>query len=112
MPMPFTLAMCLPENAKFSKICDEHDIKFIGASAEMIEKMGDKANAKATMAAGVPTIPGFSLLDSQQHNNWPKTWVTLYVKATAGGVEKECAPFGNLKPKKPGKVHAKKQPLK
>ena len=49
----------LSENAKFSKICEEHDIKFIGASAEMIEKMGDKATAKATMkAAGVPTIPG------------------------------------------------------
>jgi len=38
----------LSENAKFSKICEEHDIKFIGASAEMIEKMGDKATAKAT----------------------------------------------------------------
>lgn len=50
----------LSENAKFSKICAEHGIKFIGASAEMIDKMGDKATAKATMkAAGVPTIPGF-----------------------------------------------------
>ena len=49
----------LSENAKFSKICDEHKIKFIGASADMISKMGDKATAKATMkAAGVPTIPG------------------------------------------------------
>jgi acetyl-CoA carboxylase, biotin carboxylase subunit len=49
----------LSENAKFSKICEEHDIKFIGASEEMIDKMGDKATAKATMkAAGVPTIPG------------------------------------------------------
>ena len=49
----------LSENAKFSKICKEHGIKFIGASSEMIEKMGDKATAKATMkAAGVPTIPG------------------------------------------------------
>ena len=51
----------LSENAKFSKICAENGIKFIGASAEMIEKMGDKATAKATMkAAGVPTIPGSS----------------------------------------------------
>lgn len=49
----------LSENAKFSKICEEHDIKFIGASAEMIEKMGDKAMAKATMKeAGVPCVPG------------------------------------------------------
>ena len=49
----------LSENAKFSAICAEHDIKFIGASPEMIDGMGDKAKAKATMkAAGVPTIPG------------------------------------------------------
>ena len=49
----------LAENAKFSKLCEEHNIKFIGASAEMINGMGDKANAKETMkAAGVPTIPG------------------------------------------------------
>jgi acetyl-CoA carboxylase biotin carboxylase subunit len=49
----------LSENAKFSKLCDEHDIKFIGATGEMIDRMGDKASAKATMiAAGVPCIPG------------------------------------------------------
>jgi len=49
----------LSENAKFSKICGEHGIKFIGASEEMISKMGDKATAKATMkAAGVPCVPG------------------------------------------------------
>jgi acetyl-CoA carboxylase biotin carboxylase subunit len=47
----------LSENAKFSKICEEHDIKFIGASAEMISKMGDKATAKSTMKlAGVPCV--------------------------------------------------------
>jgi acetyl-CoA carboxylase, biotin carboxylase subunit len=49
----------LSENAKFSKICAEHSIKFIGASPEHIERMGDKASAKKTMIeAGVPTIPG------------------------------------------------------
>ncbi len=49
----------LAENAKFSKLCADHDIKFIGASAEMIQKMGDKATAIATMKeAGVPTVPG------------------------------------------------------
>jgi acetyl-CoA carboxylase biotin carboxylase subunit len=49
----------LSENAKFSSLCEEHDIKFIGASADMINKMGDKANAKSTMiAAGVPCVPG------------------------------------------------------
>ena len=45
-----------PKTPNFPK-CDEHKIKFIGASADMISKMGDKATAKATMkAAGVPTI--------------------------------------------------------
>ena len=49
----------LAENANFSKICAENDIKFIGASPEMINGMGDKAAAKETMKiAGVPTIPG------------------------------------------------------
>lgn len=49
----------LSENAKFSKICEEHNIKFIGASADMIRQMGDKASAKSTMiAAGIPCIPG------------------------------------------------------
>jgi acetyl-CoA carboxylase biotin carboxylase subunit len=49
----------LSENANFSRICQKNGIKFIGASPEQIEKMGDKATAKATMkAAGVPCIPG------------------------------------------------------
>ncbi len=49
----------LAENSNFSKICSENNIKFIGASAEMIDGMGDKASAKETMKkAGVPTIPG------------------------------------------------------
>ena len=49
----------LSENATFSKVCKENGIKFIGASPEMIEAMGDKASAKQTMKdAGVPTIPG------------------------------------------------------
>jgi len=49
----------LAENAKFSKLCDENGIKFIGASSDMINKMGDKASAIATMKeAGVPVVPG------------------------------------------------------
>ena len=49
----------LSENARFSKICEEHGIKFIGATEEMINLMGDKAAAKSTMdKAGVPTVPG------------------------------------------------------
>jgi len=79
----------LSENAKFSKICKEHGIKFIGASEEMIEKMGDKATAKATMkAAGVPTIPGSEgILESfdQAKKIAKKTGYPVMLKATAGG---------------------------
>ncbi len=79
----------LSENAKFSKICKEHGIKFIGASEEMIEQMGDKATAKATMkAAGVPTIPGSEgILDSfdQAKKIAKKTGYPVMLKATAGG---------------------------
>ena len=79
----------LSENAKFSKICQEHKIKFIGASANMIDKMGDKASAKATMkAAGVPTIPGSEgLLDSLQEaeSSASEIGYPVMLKATAGG---------------------------
>ncbi|PMB22233.1 acetyl-CoA carboxylase biotin carboxylase subunit, partial [Fischerella thermalis CCMEE 5319] len=79
----------LSENAKFSKICAEHGIKFIGASPEMIEKMGDKATAKATMkAAGVPTIPGSDgLLQSLDHAIAVAREIgyPVMMKATAGG---------------------------
>jgi len=79
----------LSENAKFSKICKEHGIKFIGASAEMIEKMGDKASAIATMkAAGVPTIPGSDgVLESFQDVKKiaKKIGYPIMLKATAGG---------------------------
>lgn len=79
----------LAENSKFSKICQEHNIKFIGASPEMIDKMGDKASARATMmAAGVPCIPGSEgllkdyadCLKTAQGMGFP-----VMLKATAGG---------------------------
>jgi acetyl-CoA carboxylase biotin carboxylase subunit len=59
----------LSENAKFSRICAEHGIKFIGATAEQIDKMGDKATAKETMKeAGVPCVPGSEgILESLEH---------------------------------------------
>lgn len=79
----------LSENAKFSKICAEHGIKFIGASPEMIEQMGDKATAKETMkAAGVPTVPGSEgLLDSLEHAKKVAGEIgyPVMMKATAGG---------------------------
>ncbi len=79
----------LSENAKFSKICQEHGIKFIGASPEMIDRMGDKASAKATMkAAGVPCVPGSEgLLESfeQTQKLAKKMGYPVMLKATAGG---------------------------
>lgn len=79
----------LSENSKFSKICKEHGIKFIGASCEMIEKMGDKATAKATMkAAGVPTIPGSEgILEyfDESKKIAKQIGYPVMLKATAGG---------------------------
>lgn len=79
----------LSENAKFSKICQEHNIKFIGASPEMINSMGDKASAKATMIlAGVPCVPGSEgLLESAEQAKLlaPKVGYPVIIKATAGG---------------------------
>ncbi|NBU81669.1 MAG: acetyl-CoA carboxylase biotin carboxylase subunit, partial [Flavobacteriaceae bacterium] len=79
----------LSENAKFSKICKEHGIKFIGASPEMIDRMGDKASAKATMkAAGVPCVPGSDgLLESYEQalELSKEMGFPVMLKATAGG---------------------------
>jgi acetyl-CoA carboxylase biotin carboxylase subunit len=79
----------LSENAKFSKLCEEHHIKFIGATAEMIDQMGDKANAKSTMiAAGVPCVPGsegviVDFKDCVKVAN--ETGYPVMLKASAGG---------------------------
>lgn len=79
----------LSENAKFSRICKENNIKFIGASPAMIEAMGDKASAKATMkAAGVPTIPGSEglLADLDEARRCAlEIGYPVMLKATAGG---------------------------
>ncbi|NGY36446.1 acetyl-CoA carboxylase biotin carboxylase subunit [Flavobacterium sp. XN-5] len=79
----------LSENSKFSKICQEHGIKFIGASPEMIDRMGDKASAKATMIeAGVPCVPGsVGILESyEQALELSREFgFPVMLKATAGG---------------------------
>ncbi len=49
----------LSENANFVQILEDHDIKFIGPTAEHIRMMGDKITAKDTMRnLGVPCVPG------------------------------------------------------
>lgn len=80
----------LAENAKFSQICADHGVKFIGPTPEMINKMGDKITAKDTMIkAGVPVVPGSGgLLESlEQAKNLAQNVVgyPVILKATAGG---------------------------
>jgi acetyl-CoA carboxylase biotin carboxylase subunit len=79
----------LSENSKFSRICKEHGIKFIGATPEQIDAMGDKSNAKATMkAAGVPCVPGSDgLLVDIEHakKDAAEIGYPVIIKATAGG---------------------------
>jgi acetyl-CoA carboxylase biotin carboxylase subunit len=79
----------LAENAKFSQICADHGIKFIGPTPEMINKMGDKITAKDTMIkAGVPVVPGGEgLLESVDEAKKLAKVVgyPVILKATAGG---------------------------
>lgn len=79
----------LAENAKFSQICADHGIKFIGPSPEMISKMGDKITAKETMIrAGVPVVPGGEgLLETVEEAKSLARQIgyPVILKATAGG---------------------------
>lgn len=79
----------LSENAKFSEICREYGIKFIGPPPEAINAMGDKATAKETMKrAGVPVVPGSDgLLQSLDEAKQVAAEIgyPVIIKATAGG---------------------------
>ncbi len=79
----------LAENSKFAQICNDHGIKFIGPTPEMINSMGDKITAKETMIkAGVPVVPGGEgLLQSLDEAIGLAKEMTypVILKATAGG---------------------------
>jgi acetyl-CoA carboxylase biotin carboxylase subunit len=79
----------LSENAKFSEICALHNIKFIGATPDMINAMGNKSQAKDTMKkAGVPCIPGSDgiLKDAKEGKKVAsKIGYPVIIKASAGG---------------------------
>lgn len=79
----------LAENAEFSRICREHEIKFIGPSPEAINSMGDKAVAKATMiASGVPVVPGSDgVVESYEDAKkvCDEIGFPVIIKASAGG---------------------------
>jgi len=79
----------LAENSRFATICNEHGIKFIGPTPEMINAMGDKITAKETMIkAGVPVVPGGEgLLQSVEEAKGlaRDMGYPIILKATAGG---------------------------
>jgi len=80
----------LAENSRFSQICADHNIKFIGPSPEMINAMGDKITAKETMIkAGVPVVPGsgglLESVDQAKHLAKNVVGYPVILKATAGG---------------------------
>lgn len=79
----------LAENARFAEICQEHHIKFIGPTPDMIRSMGDKITAKETMIrAGVPVVPGGEgLLESLEEARElaKEVGYPVILKATAGG---------------------------
>jgi len=79
----------LAENAEFAEICEASNITFIGPTAEQIRKMGDKVEARRTMAAaGVPVIPGTeeALIDPRFARKAAEgIGLPVMIKAAAGG---------------------------
>ncbi|WP_320150364.1 acetyl-CoA carboxylase biotin carboxylase subunit [uncultured Tolumonas sp.] len=79
----------LSENAHFSELCEQHGIKFIGPSAEVIRRMGDKTEARRSMiAAGVPCTPGTegNLADlAEAIREAARIGYPVMLKATSGG---------------------------
>ncbi|MFB6274956.1 MAG: acetyl-CoA carboxylase biotin carboxylase subunit [Halothece sp.] len=79
----------LAENARFSEICADHQINFIGPTAEAIRAMGDKSTARENMQkAGVPVVPGSNGLvadDTVAYRVARDIGYPVMLKATAGG---------------------------
>ncbi len=78
----------LSENARFAKLCEECGLVFIGPSAEVISRMGDKDEARKTMKlSGVPVIPGTEVLPSVEEAAAAAQSIgyPLLIKARAGG---------------------------
>lgn len=78
----------LSENPKFARLCEQCGIVFIGPSSNVIEKMGDKNEARRTMEkAGVPVVPGCDLIKDEGHamEEANRIGFPLLIKARAGG---------------------------
>ncbi|MCX7821123.1 MAG: acetyl-CoA carboxylase biotin carboxylase subunit [Brevinematales bacterium] len=78
----------LAENSKFSSICKDHKITFIGPSAEVIELLGNKDKARKTMrSVGVPVTPGTDVIEKPEEaiEFAKEVGYPVIVKAVAGG---------------------------
>lgn len=78
----------LSENARFAHLCEECSIVFIGPSADVIRRMGDKDEARKTMKqAGVPVTPGCDVIEDVKaaKKEAEQIGFPLLVKARAGG---------------------------
>jgi len=78
----------LSENAKFVSLCEQCNIEFIGPSSMMIERLGDKDEARKTMRnAGVPVTPGSDVIEDidQAKEKALEIGFPLLVKARSGG---------------------------
>ena len=78
----------MSERADFVDICEQHNIKFIGPSADSMRKMGDKATARRTMIENnVPVTPGTGILNTVEEARAfaHKAGYPIILKATAGG---------------------------
>jgi acetyl-CoA carboxylase biotin carboxylase subunit len=103
----------LSENAFFAKICEQHNIKFIGPSSDAIKTMGDKISAKINMQkAGVPIVPGSEGLVSSftETNKLAKQMgFPVIIKATAGGGGKGMRIVYNEQELETSLIHAKRE---
>ena len=78
----------LSENARFAELCEKCKIRFIGPSARVIRRMGDKDEARRTMReAGVPVVPGCDLVENveQLRSEAERIGYPLLIKARSGG---------------------------
>jgi len=105
----------LSENPKFARICEESNITFIGPKAEMIEKMGNKSNARETMEkAGVPVVPGSKglITNLEEAKEIAKSiGYPVIIKASSGGGGKGMRVINNESELESNFIMAQKEAL-
>lgn len=105
----------LSENSKFAQLCEHCNITFIGPPSEVIEKLGDKSEARNTMTdAGVPVIPGSKepVSDAAAGKEIAEAiGYPVMVKAALGGGGKGMRPVRNAEEFESGFQSARKEAL-